>query len=170
VSVDAAGTDQGQLPPGVAAALATAEIRTISPMKRELALGEVRRVLVPGGRLLVCDMMFALSLNPRDRRVILDKLLRLGRHGPAGLLRIAKNGLRILTRTWEHPAPAASWEQMLARRHFTDISVRLLEHEAGVALARRPEPGFVVRAASGGTYPGRGTGIDVGQAASARSR
>lgn len=105
---------------------------------KELALSEIRRVLVPGGRVVVCDMMFALSLSPRDRHVILDKLSLIGKQGPAGLLRIAKNGVRILARKWEHPSPAASWERMLADRHFTDISVRLLENEAGVAVARRP--------------------------------
>jgi SAM-dependent methyltransferase len=123
----------------VTLAVSNYALHHLSDEAKELALGEVRRVLIPGGRLVLCDMMFALSLDPRDRRVILDKLLLLGKRGPAGLARIAKNGIRILTRSWEHPAPVRSWERMLARRHFGDISVRLLEHEAGVALARRPE-------------------------------
>lgn len=105
---------------------------------KELALSEVRRVLVPGGRLVLCDMMFALSLGSRDRRLILEKLCLVARRGPAGIFRIAKNGIRLLTRTWEHPAPAESWEHMLARRHFCGVSIQLLEHEGGIALARRP--------------------------------
>jgi len=105
---------------------------------KELALSEVRRVLVPGGRLVICDMMFALSLRPRDVAVVGSKLALLARRGPAGLLRIARNGARILARRWEHPAPAQSWEQMLAARHFQEVQVVLLEHEAGVAVASRP--------------------------------
>lgn len=105
---------------------------------KELALSEVRRILVPGGRLVICDMMFGLSLRPRDVAVIGSKLALLARRGPAGLLRIARNGARIVTRRWEHPAPASSWEQMLAARHFDDIHVSVLEHEAGIATAIRP--------------------------------
>jgi SAM-dependent methyltransferase len=105
---------------------------------KELALSEIRRVLVPGGRLVICDMMFALSLRRRDVAVIGGKLALLARRGPAGLLRIARNGARIVTRRWEHPAPASSWERMLADRHFQGVQVALLEHEAGIALAERP--------------------------------
>lgn len=117
---------------------------------KELALSEIRRVLVPGGRLVICDMMFALSLRPSDVAVIGGKLALLARRGPAGLLRIARNGARIVTRRWEHPSPASSWEQMLAARHFTDIRVRLLEHEAGIALARRPSGTERLKGGSGG--------------------
>jgi hypothetical protein len=83
-------------------------------------------------------MMFALSLSPRDVAVIGSKLALLARRGPAGLLRIARNGARILTRRWEHPASASSWERMLDARHFQGVQVTLLENEAGIALAERP--------------------------------
>lgn len=106
---------------------------------KELALSEVRRVLVPGGRLVLCDMMFTLSFGARDRRLIRDKLRLLARRGPSGFLRIAKNAGRVLGRRWEHPAPAERWERMLVRRHFCDVSVQLLAHEGGIGLARRPE-------------------------------
>ena len=106
---------------------------------KEVALAEVRRILEPGGRLVLCDMMFSLSLDRRDRALIARKLLRIARRGPAGLGRIVKNAGRIATRSWEHPASADRWRRLLESRHFADVEVRLLEHEAGVATARRPD-------------------------------
>ena len=110
----------------------------LADAEKELALAEVRRILAPGGRLVVCDMMFALSLAPRDRRVIIDKLTAIGRRGPGGWLRIARNAGRVAAGRWEQPAPADVWEQMLARRRFSDIRVELVEQEAGLACATRP--------------------------------
>ncbi len=107
---------------------------------KELALAELRRVLAPGGRLVICDMMFSLSLEPRDRAIIWSKLRLLAQQGPSGLLRIARNGYRVARGRWEHPAPPAAWERMLAARHFVDIAAEPLDHEAGVVVARRPEP------------------------------
>jgi ubiquinone/menaquinone biosynthesis C-methylase UbiE len=108
---------------------------------KELALAEARRVLEPGGRLVVCDMMFSLSLEARDRRLITQKVLALARRGPAGLARIARNAGRVVARRWEQPAPAATWERMLVDRGFNSVSIELLEHEAGIAAARRPAAG-----------------------------
>jgi hypothetical protein len=88
--------------------------------------------------LVVCDMMFALSLDRRDRALVARKLVRIARRGPAGVVRILKNAARIAAGTWEHPASAERWRELLERRRFTDVDVRLLEHEAGVATARRP--------------------------------
>jgi ubiquinone/menaquinone biosynthesis C-methylase UbiE len=106
---------------------------------KELALSEARRVLRPGGRLVVCDMMFSLSLESRDRRLVLEKVVAMLRRGPAGVVRILKNAVRVVVGRWEQPARPETWEQMLAARGFEDVRVELLEHEAAIAVARRPE-------------------------------
>jgi ubiquinone/menaquinone biosynthesis C-methylase UbiE len=105
---------------------------------KELALSEARRILRPSGRLVLCDMMFSLSLEPRDRRLVAEKVVALLKRGPAGVVRILRNAGRVVTGRWERPATPETWEQMLAARGFEDVRIELLEHEAAVALARRP--------------------------------
>jgi ubiquinone/menaquinone biosynthesis C-methylase UbiE len=106
---------------------------------KELALAEARRILRPGGRLVICDMMFSLSLEPRDRRLIVEKIVALLKRGPAGLVRILRNAGRVVAGRWERPAPPQTWEEMLAARGFEDVRIELLEHEAAVASASRPQ-------------------------------
>jgi ubiquinone/menaquinone biosynthesis C-methylase UbiE len=105
---------------------------------KELGLAEARRILRPGGRLVICDMMFSLSLEPRDRRLIAEKVNGLLERGPGGVVRIFCNAGRVLAGRWEQPAPPETWEEMLLARGFEDVQIELLEHEAAVAWARRP--------------------------------
>lgn len=105
---------------------------------KQLALTEARRILQPGGRLVIADMMFGLSLRDRDRHIIASKIVAIGRRGPAGLWRIARNGALIATGRWEHPEPPEAWRRMLEQRRFEHVDVSLLAHESGVACARRP--------------------------------
>jgi hypothetical protein len=116
-----------------------------------------RRVLVPGGRLVVCDMMFALTLESRNRRLIVSKCVSIARRGPAGWLRIVRNAGRIAAGRWEHPAPPEAWGRMLAARHFTAISTETLEHEGGIACAVRP----CVRTDEIGRQRESGAGVDL---------
>lgn len=102
------------------------------------ALAEVHRVLRPGGRLVFGDMMFRVSLtDARDRRVLSDKVRGMLRKGPAGVLRLTRNAVRLATRRWESPARANWWEAALRDAGFEDVHVELLTHEGGIASARR---------------------------------
>ena len=125
------------------------------PAKRS-ALAEVARVLVPGGRFVFGDMMFSFSAaSGRDRRVLARLALRMIRRGPAGLWRLARNGARVVVGRSEHPAPVQWWERALVEAGFEDVSVQALEHEGGIACARKPPEGRGgLTGAEGGTVAG----------------
>ena len=108
---------------------------------KQLALAEARRILRPGGRLVVCDMMFGLSLRSADRRILADKIVALARKGPAGLVRIACNAGRVAVGRWEHPITPERWRSLLEARRFVDVQVEMAVNEAGIAVARRPVEG-----------------------------
>jgi ubiquinone/menaquinone biosynthesis C-methylase UbiE len=111
----------------------------LSDADKRRALRQAFDVLRPGGRLVLGDMMFRLTLTTaRDRTVVVALIGKLLRKGPGGIVRIVKNALRWLTGHWEHPADVSWWEHALATAGFTDVRVEALEHEGGIAVATRP--------------------------------
>jgi ubiquinone/menaquinone biosynthesis C-methylase UbiE len=107
--------------------------------EKERALAEIRRVLRPGGRLVFGDMMFSLSLlQRRDRAVVMRLAARMVRHGPAGVRRLVRNVTQVARGRGEHPARVEWWRDALLREGFVDVSVQALEHDGGIACARRP--------------------------------
>lgn len=102
------------------------------------ALLEIHRVLAPGGRLVMGDMMFQVGIaNARDRQVVSDKARAMVRKGPAGVMRLLKNAARIATASWEKPARPEWWERALRDAGFAEVEVNALPHEGGLAYGRK---------------------------------
>jgi ubiquinone/menaquinone biosynthesis C-methylase UbiE len=106
---------------------------------KDRALAEAIRVLKPGGRLVIGDMMFSFNpMEPRARRVVIVKLRTLTRRGLPGVLRLLKNVALLASGRGEHPANASWWNEALKRFGFHHIEIEVLAHEGGIAIAERP--------------------------------
>jgi ubiquinone/menaquinone biosynthesis C-methylase UbiE len=104
-----------------------------------MALEEIRRVLAPGGRIVIGDMMFSATLaDPRSRGVARQKVRAMFAKGIPGMIRLARNAGRYAAGRWERPAGPDWWNNALRSLGFEGVEVRALEHEGGVAVAHKP--------------------------------
>jgi len=94
--------------------------------------------LVPGGRIVIGDMMFGRGVTARDRAIIASKVAILVRRGPAGCWRVVKNLGRFAARFQERPVPPEKWVQYLEGAGFEDVAVHLVVSEAAVVMGTRP--------------------------------
>lgn len=142
VEVRQASASQLPLPDGsVDVVLSNYCYHHLEDRDKERALAEAWRVMRPGGRLVIGDMMFRVRVtDARDRAVMTTIVKSMLRRGPAGLLRVLKNAMRYLTGRWEHPADVDWWRAALPRAGFIDVEVHPLDHEGGIAVARRADP------------------------------
>lgn len=106
--------------------------------EKRAALAELHRVVRPGGRIVLADMMFSVGLaDPRDRDLIKTKSKALLAKGPAGAWRLICNGARFLAGRWERPESGEWWRRELGETGFAQVQLELTDHEGGIVEARR---------------------------------
>jgi len=105
--------------------------------KQEL-LGNMHRWVVPGGRIVVADMMVGRKLDKHHRGVFLQKASTMLRRGPAGWWRLATNVVRIGSgRGRLRPCPPDWWVSAVDDAGFSDVSYEHVFSEAGIVVATR---------------------------------
>lgn len=108
--------------------------------KRRL-VAHMHKWLVPGGRVVLADMMFGRGRTARDRQVIGAKVRALLRKGPGGVWRVAKNLVRFgLARGSELPASPEFWVKAFEDAGFVDVRFEAIVAEAGLVTARARPP------------------------------
>jgi 2-polyprenyl-3-methyl-5-hydroxy-6-metoxy-1,4-benzoquinol methylase len=108
----------------------------LTDRQKTALLLRAHRWLRPGGRLVIADMMFGRGLDSRDRTILRQKVIALGKRGPAGWWRIVKNVVRLGLRIGsERPASPAFWLDAARLAGFADVSFHPVRSEAGLVVA-----------------------------------
>jgi len=106
--------------------------------EKQQLLRRCRDWLVPGGRIVVGDMMFSLVGDPEGRSIAASKVVAIARRGPAGWWRVAKNAWKVLVARQECPESMATWEQMLVAAGFRVCRSERVVAEAAMVSAVVP--------------------------------
>jgi hypothetical protein len=80
-------------------------------------------------------------MQARDRGVVAGKLRLLASRGLPGVWRLVKNAARLVSGRWEYPANAVWWHEALNRAGFRPVTIEMLAHEGGIAVAEAPGGG-----------------------------
>lgn len=103
---------------------------------KEELLRRARRWLVPGGRIIVADMMFGRGNSSRDRQILRLKTVALLRKGPAGAWRVGKNIVRFgLGIGADRPASPEFWTAAMKAAGFVEVRYQPVVAEAGIVTA-----------------------------------
>lgn len=105
---------------------------------KQQLLGNMYRWVVPGGRIVVADMMVGRKLDRHHRGVFLQKASAMLRHGPAGWWRLAKNLARIGSgRGRLRPCPPDWWVAAVNDAGFSNVRYEHVISEAGIVIGTR---------------------------------
>ncbi len=106
---------------------------------KQLLLGKMFDWLVPGGRIVISDMMMGRKLDHHHRQVFWEKAVAMLRRGPAGWWRLVKNVARIGSgRGRLRPCPPDWWIAAVNDVGFTGVTYEHVISEAGVVVGTRP--------------------------------
>lgn len=106
---------------------------------KQALLRRMRTWLVPGGRLVISDMMVGRKLDEHHRRVLWEKAVAMARRGPAGWWRLVKNLARIGSGKGRlRPCPPDWWVAAVTDAGFADVAYEHVVSEAGIVTARNP--------------------------------
>ncbi|MDA8439187.1 MAG: class I SAM-dependent methyltransferase [Propionibacterium sp.] len=99
---------------------------------------DVHDWLVPGGRVVIGDMMVGRKLDRYHRGVFREKAIAMLRQGLPGWWRLAKNVARIGSGTGRlRPCPPDWWVAALDGAGFSDVRYEHVRSEAGVVVGTR---------------------------------
>lgn len=94
--------------------------------------------LVPGGRIVLADMMVGRKLDQHHRAVFREKALAMLRRGPAGWWRLTKNVARIGSGKGRlRPCPPEWWITAVNDAGFSDVRYEHVISEAGIVVGTR---------------------------------